>query len=237
MRIRLPRSPLLLALLAGLLVLLLALAPVAWQMLSPPPPPDAADLAPPWQIVSDDRGRVQALGLRLPGATLADAATRWGSDLRMALVETRGQPLALEAYTERWSGGGVNGKLVLATDAPAPALAQWREAAVRHEAVSADSQRWALAEADRDSALRSSIVGLSFVPASRLDAATLTARFGDPSERVDDNDGNQHWLYPERGLAITWHPASGKLVLQVVAPADFERRLSAPLRAAPLVAG
>ncbi len=232
MRLSLPRSPLLLALLAGLLVLLLAFAPVAWQMLRPlpaTPSVPAGAVPPPWQFEHDAQGGVRALGLRLPGATLADAVDRWGSDLRVALVETRNQPLALEAYTDRWSGGGVNGKLVLATDAPASALARWRQAALRHEAVHADSQRWALAEADRDEALRSGIVGLSFVPASRLDETTLTARFGAPDERRDDAEGQQHWLYPARGLAITWQPASGRLVLQWVAPADFERRLRAPL--------
>jgi hypothetical protein len=123
----------------------------------------------------------------------------------------------------------VDGKLTLATDATPAALARWRDAADRHETVNADSQRWALSEIDRDAALRSRIVGLSFVPAARLDEATLRGRFGIPAERRDDALGQQHWLYPERGLAITWQPADGKLVLQLVAPADFDRLLREPL--------
>jgi hypothetical protein len=229
----LPRSPALLAVLAGVLVLVAAFAPALWHMLRPLPPAAADAMPPPWQVELDDQGRVRALGLRLPGATLADAAARWEDDLRMALVETRHQPLALEAYVESWSGGGVNGKLVLATDADAAALARWRDAAGRRETVNADSQRWALAEDDRAQALRSAIAGLSFVPASRPDEAVLLARFGPPTERLDDAQGNQHWLYPERGLALTRQPASGQLVMQLTAPADFERRLRAPLLAAP----
>ena len=71
----------------------------------------------PWQIERGPQGELRAFGLRLPGSTLADAVQRWGDDLQVALIASRGQPLALEAYTERWSGGGITGKLVLATDA------------------------------------------------------------------------------------------------------------------------
>jgi hypothetical protein len=40
-----------------------------------------------------------------------------------------------------------------------------------------------------------------------------------------------HWLYPDRGLAIAWDESSGKAVMQVVAVADFDRRLRVPLLA------
>lgn len=225
------RSPFVWALLAGLLVLLVAFVPVLFGMWRPPAATSpAAGLPPPWQIVEGPGDSVQALGLQLPGATLADAVARWGDDLQVAVIRSDSRPAALEAYTDRWNGGGVAGKLVLATDVPAADLERWRAELPQRDAFDASqATRWPLRPEARAEALRSAVVGLSFVPASRLQADTLRERFGAPDEEVSAADGSRHWLYPARGLAIVRDEASGKVVLQVVAPADFERRLRAPL--------
>ena len=59
----------------------------------------------------------------------------------------------------------------------------------------------------------------------------LQARFGTPAERLAEGERLQHWLYPPQGLAVLLD-AKGREVLQYVAPAEFEARLAAPLRAA-----
>ena len=233
-----PRHPLFWALLAGVAVLVAAFAPVVWQMLRPSAAPAPAPLAlrhelpPPWQIDRGPQGELRAFGLRLPGSTLADAVERWGDDMRVALIANRGGVPALEAYTDRWTGGGVNGKLVLASDAQPAAVMRWTDRSSKRETIDANAQRWALAADDRADALRSAVVGLSFLPASRVDAATLKARFGAPSEELPGEGATTHWLYPDRGLAITFDPGTGKSVMQVVALGDFEARLRAPVVAA-----
>lgn len=228
------RSPLFWASMAGLAVLAAAFAPVVWQMVQPTRQPLAlrSELPAPWQIDRNATGELRAFGLRLPGSTLADAVERWGDDLQVALIESRGKPPALEAYVERWTGAGVNGKLVLATDAQAAAVLRWQERATRHERIDADAQRWGIRPEDRADALRSRIVGLSFLPASKVDAATLQARFGVPAEALAGEGRTHHWLYPDRGLAITWDDVTGKAVVQVVMLADYEARLRAPVQAA-----
>ena len=228
------RSPLFWALAAGVVVLAAAFAPVAWQMLHPAAAPAAGhgELPPPWQIEHGAQGELRAFGLRLPGSTLADAVERWGDDLRVALIANRGRTPALEAYTDRWSGGGVAGKLVLATDAQPAAVTRWTDRSPKRETIDANAQRWALAADDRADALRSAVVGLSFLPASRIDATTLKARFGAPAEEVPGEGGTTHWLYPDRGLAIAFDPTTGKAVMQVVAVGHFEARLRAPVLAA-----
>jgi hypothetical protein len=229
---RFPRSPFLWAVLAGLAVLLAAFVPVLWQMMQPRPVSSVAELPAPWQIERGPQGEVRALGLRLPGSTLADAAARWGDDLQVALIESRGQPLALEAYTDRWQGGGITGKLVLASNAQPAVVQRWKDRSQRRETIDANAQRWALHADDRADALRSGVAGISFLPASRMDAATLRARFGEPAQQLKAADGGLHWLYPDRGLAIAWDESSGRVLLQLVAPADFDARLRAPLAAA-----
>lgn len=230
------RSPFLWAVLAGLAVIAAAFAPVLWQMLNPVPAaaPAAArgGLPAPWQIEPDGQGGLRAFGLRLPGSTLADARALWGDELQVAVIASRGQPAALEAYTDRYSGGGVNGKLVLASDAQPAAVLRWQDRSPRREPIDAHAMRWQLHADDRAEALRAGVAGLSFVPANRLDAATLQARFGTPAEVLAGEGRARHWLYPDRGLAIAWDEGSGRAVMQVVMPADFERRLRAPLRSA-----
>ena len=54
--------------------------------------------------------------------------------------------------------------------------------------------------------------------------------------RMHDGAQVEHWLYPERGLAIALD-AKGRELLQYVAPAEFERRLRAPLLKASPAAG
>lgn len=224
------RSPFWLALAAGVAVLVAAFVPVAWQMMGGrPSPPARSELPPPWQIDHGLHGELRAFGLQLPGSTLADAVRLWGDELQVAVIESRTRPAALEAYTERWTGGAVSGKLVLASDAQDAEVLRWRERARKRETIDADAQRWLLRADDLADALRSRVAGLSFLPASRVDAALLESRFGRPAEVMGGDAAVQHWLYPDRGLAIAWDPGSGKAVLQVVAVGDFERRLRRPL--------
>lgn len=221
---------------AGLAVLVAAFVPVVWQMVVPPPQSAAQPdgLPAPWVITAEGgtAGAMRALGLRLPGSTLRDAQALWGDGMQVALVAHRGQPPALEAYVDRWTGGGVAGKLVLATDARASDLARWQAQSSKREVIDADAQRWRLNAEDRDPALSSAIVGMSFLPASRIDADTLQARFGPPAERVAGEGAVQHWLYPAQGLAIAFDATTGRAVVQLVPLSEFEARLAAPVRAA-----
>ncbi|HNU12270.1 MAG TPA: hypothetical protein PKJ45_13065 [Rubrivivax sp.] len=236
-----PRSPFGWALIAGVVVIAAAFVPVLWQMVaqprgvqapgafSLPAAPAAGRLPAPWQIERDEAGRVHAFGLLLPGSTLGDARELLGVDLQVALLASGSRPLALEAYFERYSGGGVDGKLVLATDADAATLAHWRARAGKRELISEEASRWRLDAADLAEALSTRISGLSFLPAGRIDAATLRARFGEPAEVLPGEGSVQHWLYPQRGLAIAWDEARGRALLQVTTVDTFESRLRVPL--------
>ncbi|HEY6134072.1 MAG TPA: hypothetical protein VIW70_08845 [Rubrivivax sp.] len=223
------------ALLAALLVLLVAFLPALWRTFHAPPaaPHTAQQQGAPWSIEVLAQGGTRVFGLRLPGSTLADALALWGDELQLALMASREQPAALEAYVERPGNGPVSGRLVLSAEAAPEALARWRLRAAKETPVSADTRRITLRADDLAEALRTPLVGIGFIPATQLDAATLRQRFGEPAQRVHeagDATTVEHWLYPERGLAIVLD-AKGRELLQYVAPADFERRLRAPLGA------
>ncbi len=225
------KAPFLIALAAGILSLLIAFAPALWRMLGPAqpvsaaPPPQGA----PWQIERPAPGQTRVFGLDLPGTTLAQTRQRWGEELKFALMAGRDGTVALEAYLEKFEAGGVGGRLLLAYDAPPEALARWREA-LPGTPIESGGRQHALTEAALAELAASPLAGLSFIPAAQLDAAILESRFGTPAERIAGGERLEHWLYPANGLAVVLD-AKGRDVLQYVAPADFERRLAAPLRA------
>jgi len=223
------RSPLLIALAAGVVSLAVAFVPVVWHMLRPGPPAAPAQDAP-WQVAQPAPGQVRVFGLDLPGATLAQARARWGEGLALAVIDDGRGALALEGYVEQFSAGGVTGRLVLAFAADAARLARWRDA-LPGMPTGSGATRHALTEAALQDvpAAPIGLVGLSFVPSAQLDAPTVAARFGEPAERIDEGPQRQHWLYPALGLAVMLD-ADGRDLLQYVAPADFERRLAVPLR-------
>ncbi len=230
------RGPFFIALAAGLLSLLIAFAPAVWRMFQPPPPSTVAPASgAPWQVAMPAPGHSRVFGLDLPGSTLAQVRRRWGDDVQLALIADSEGRLSLEGYVERFEAAGIGGRLLLAFDAEttAAALARWREQLPGLPQPSG-GRRHALNPAALAELAPAALVGLSFIPAAQLDAETLTSRFGAPAERIAGTERIEHWLYPALGLAVALD-AQGRDVLQYTAPADFERRLLAPLRAASAV--
>lgn len=233
LRSRLTRSPFLLALAIGALALVVALTPFAWQVLRGGPVPPPATSAPreaPWAIEQPASGQTRVFGLALPGATYGEARSRWGDDLQGAVIAPPGGTPVLEGYVERFGAGGITGRLLLTFDADPAALARWRDA-TPGAATESGARRHALGDVARAEATAAALVGITFIPAAQLDGDILAARFGQPAERLRENQRLEHWLYPALGLAVALD-SDGKDLLQYVAPGDFEPRLAAPLRAA-----
>ena len=241
------KHPILLALLAGLLVLLVAFAMPLWQMVRGSGPvaavplsthpasstPAAAAQGLPWQVQALPDGLAQVFGL-VPGQdTLAQARARIGDGLQVALVARLGEVGVLEALADPFAAGFVTGRLVLAFEVPAATLARWRARAPRSAPMDAGVRRFALLPADQGEAQTMRLVGLSFVPSVRLTEADVRQRFAAPAQVLPAaSPGGLLLLYPALGLAAAVGPAS-RGVLQYVAPRDFDRLLRAPLLAAP----
>ncbi len=226
------RHPSVFALCAGLVVLLVAFAPALWSAWTAVPGAPlrhgAGASRAPWELDPLADGAVRVAGLRLPGATLAEAVAAWGDSLQIALMATRGEPAALEAAVDNAYLGPVSGRLVFTAGVAPQTLRRWREHAAKEQPVSADTRRVILRAEDRTEAVHSTIVGIGFIPSAQLDAQTLRQRFGDPAEVLQAGEPVEHWLYPERGLAIMLD-TNGRELLQFVAPSEFDRRLRAPL--------
>jgi hypothetical protein len=224
------KRPLLLALAITAAGLLLSLLPTLWHVFTAAPGASAPPAqGTPWQVAVPAPGQSAVFGLRLPGSTLGEARARWGEDMAAAVLVDAGGALSLEAYVERLDAGGVQGRLVLSFETTAGQLPAWRETLPR-EPTPSGGWRHQLNAAALQALAPAALVGLGFIPAAQLDAAVLSARFGEPAARVPVGEHQQHWLYPTQGLAIVLDDR-GRELLQYVAPADFERRLAAPLQA------
>ena len=227
------KHPALLALGAGLIVLLAAFAAPLWQMWrGAGAAPATASSGLPWQAQARGDGTLAAFGLVLGRDTLADAQTLLGDNLTVALVARLGEVGALEALADPLAAGFVTGRLVLAFDVPAADLRRWRDSAPRSQVMSDGLRRFELRAADRAAARRMPLVGLSFVPAVLLSEADVRQRFGPPASTQAVGAGTLVLRYPTIGMAATVGAAS-RGVLQYVAPRDFEARLGASAASAP----
>lgn len=220
-------------------VLLIVLAVLSLPALQPDPPEAASARAGwPWEVEPHPGGGTTVLGLTVGGSAasrLDDAQALWPQEvMRVALLADRdGRAQALEAYLESVRVGGLQGKLVLTAGGEPAVLAAWAQRATRSEPLPSGARQLTLAADDLAEARRQPLAGLVFLPSARLDEATLQQRFGAPELRLASPDGAVHLLYPAKGVAIGLDPqVRERPVLQYVAPADFEARLHAPLRAA-----
>ncbi|MEY4752883.1 MAG: hypothetical protein RJA44_558 [Pseudomonadota bacterium] len=219
------------ALATMLLALTLLVAALAWPLLVSRPQNGGAAAQHhelPWQIEPQPQGGSRVFGLEPGRTSLREARERWGDDLQIAILTARGEAGALEAAVDNFRAGFVTGKLILSFETQPATLAQWRERALKREVIEGSTTlRERLHPDDLTAALPLPLVGLTFIPSVHLDADTVRQRFGEPAGR-HALGAQQHWLYPERGLAVTLDP-QGRELLQYVAPREFEARLMRPL--------
>lgn len=229
------QKPWVLALAAGVIVLLVALALPLLRMAGGGGGLGEEDGAPrtglPWQVSRLPDGRAQVFGLEPGRDTLAQVQARLGDGLQVALVARLGETGALEALADPFVAGFIAGRLVLAFDVPPAQLRAWAAGATSSEPMDGGARRFKLRAEHRQQAQQAQLVGLSFIPAVRLTEGDVRQRFGAPAETLAQPGAAQVLLYPELGLSISVAPGQ-RGVLQYVAPRDFSQRLRAPLLAA-----
>lgn len=196
--------------------------------------PDASRT--PWQVRVLENGGSQVMGLQLGphASTLGDAKRVLAGardDLQIAVIASPNEAGALEAYQDTASAGGLAGKLVLSVALDADSLRRLKRQAVKVEPLESGARRYSLPEAELAALWQLPISGITFIPSTQLDAATVSQRFGTPAQRIRGNEHLEHWLYPSIGLSLALD-TQGREVLQYVAPAQFERLREPLLRTA-----
>lgn len=206
-------------------------------------PAATSPLSPPWQVEQLPEGASRVAGLVLggsagpgaqgqtAGATLAEVQALWPQQLEVAVVAAPGELGTLEALVDPAQLGGIAGKLVVSLAATPGEIERLKAGAAKVAFMESTTRKFTLSADDLDGMRHAPVTALAFVPQAQLDEDTVRQRFGVPAQRVDGAGGVRHHLYPALGLDVAINP-KGKDVLQYVAPAQFEQRLRAPLKAA-----
>lgn len=182
----------------------------------------------PWDIQVDASGNTRVFGLTLGGSTLAEARQTFGVQDELSLFVSAGNRLDFESYFQRVYLSGIRADLVvkLVVDEDTADAMFKRGARISH--LSGGIKKVTLAKQDL-AALEKAPVGLiTYLPAADLEPSLIASRFGEPSRRIGETTGVEHWLYPDRGLDIAVHP-EGREVIQYVPPSMFDALIVAPL--------
>ena len=184
----------------------------------------------PWQIDVLDDGTTRVFGLRIGVSRLADASAALGDDMELAIIASTDveEVGSLEMYYGHYRAGLLSGKLILHTATSEDRLKTWRDNAEKSDYMpSGYAKKYTLSAGDKPQVLQETISGITFIPAVNLDEEIVLARFGEPTERIEQ-PGTMHYLYPEKGLEIAVNERS-KEVMQYVSPKSFDS-LVQPLR-------
>ena len=200
---------------ALLLVILVAIGLVFFQ--GDEPGSDAPVTGLPWQIDTLPDGYTRVFGITPGRTTLGEAIALLGEDMKLAIIAAPDETGVLEAYYSHFSAGPITGKLILTLYLAPGELTALRARAIRD----GGTRRYRLHPDDLTLADAAAVRVISFMPSFNLDAEIVQARFGTPAATVEADPGQQHWLYPEKGLDLILN-ADGREVLQYLSPAGFD---------------
>ena len=155
-----------------------------------------------------------------------------GADGALTLFCSPEGDISLEAYFERLFISGLKANLVLNPELDPLEAEALYERGQRVSQLGSGTQKVELAALDRERAAAAPIRLITYLPTADLEPELLARLFGEPARRIAEADSDiEHWLYPEKGLDIAVDPGR-KEVFQYVAPREFQRLVTDPLRAA-----
>lgn len=182
----------------------------------------------PWLISVDDTGALTVFELTLEQSTLADARRVFKEDGKINLFVSPEEEYTVEAYFERLFLSGLKADIVIKLTLDEATVKGMYDRGERVSKMGSGDKKVSLAADDSASLADARIENIAFIPAADLNEKLLVGRFGEPTEKIAEESGITHWLYPDKGLDIAVNP-EGKEVFQYVSPGRFNE-LAEPLR-------
>jgi len=194
--------------------------------------PNETNPRPPLWDIQVESGQLSILGLALNESLLKQASASFKSMPDTALFTTRQHPgmpvpaMHLEAYFEDLFNAGDS--IIISLNSDSELLNIIKKQAYQPKLFPNDTIRVGIKGDLMNAVQLLSIRSITIVAGEQVDIKAFEARFGKPSQLIDDGKGNAHVMYPALGLDFI-QPSEGRHVLQFVAPEQFERQLLAPL--------
>jgi len=175
----------------------------------------------PWLISISDSGELTAFNLTLGKSTLKDALREFGDTGSIILYVKKDGKKVVEAYFQKIIISGFRANFVLTMQLSDEQLDEIYKRGARVSKGGDGTKRVDLAGKDLVFIENQPIGHITYLPYSNLDDDVVAARFGEPAQRIEEESGTVHWLYPEKGLDIAMNP-NGKEVFQYLPPNRFD---------------
>ncbi len=176
----------------------------------------------PWQIENLPDGSTRVFGVILGQTTLGEAVANLGTDMELAVMDSKGEAASLEMYYGQYRAGLLSARLVLAADVDDDTINSMRANAVERQVLETGTRKYVLNVADHEKAYNAVIKTIACVPAVNLDHDIIIKRFGEPANIILTDNRLSHYLYPDKGLDVILSD-DAREVLQYVAPKEFTR--------------
>lgn len=182
----------------------------------------------PWQIDINPAGFSRVFGITLGETTLQEANSIFHDSAEVSLFVSPMEQYKVEAYFDKVILGGFSAKIVLVINLPQDQLATMYARGSRVSSLGSGRKKVTIAQEDLIQVMLSPVASLTYLTHARVDDDFMIKRFGEPSHRVQEQNGGViHWLYPERGLDVVLNDR-GNAVFQYISPGLFDE-LMAPL--------
>lgn len=183
----------------------------------------------PWNISHPTPDSTRVLGVTLGVTSLNDVEKSFKEQSEISLFKPTEGKLSVEAFYDEVNFNGLKAKIVMNIAVPEGELQGMYQRGLRlNSGVSGKHITMAFDDLARVRTLP--VITLTYMPNVRLEESVFTKRFGEPAQRIRENDSEVvHWLYPNHGLDIAVS-SKEKPLLQYVSVKDFDQ-LRAPLLA------
>ncbi|MEN9503002.1 MAG: hypothetical protein RI964_2287 [Pseudomonadota bacterium] len=157
----------------------------------------------PWQVTLSSQGNPQVFHLEVGKSTLKDAIEHIHDFPETAVFAHESGKRTLEAYFGKQKIGLFDAKIVLDLQIDDALLTKFQQNTTKHEGMASGMWKHTLAEGDVQVANGLPIRKLVYIPSVDYSADIITARFGEPAERLSSSaSGVELWCYPAKGLLI-----------------------------------
>ncbi|WP_018233989.1 hypothetical protein [Thioalkalivibrio thiocyanodenitrificans] len=216
------------------LLALPVLALVMWWLGGTPRETHFDDL--PWQVAVSPDGRTsEVFGVTLGETHLGALRDKLHLIPSLGLFVHPDGTRSLEAYFGAVKLGPFQANLVVILDADDWALARMTADGMSDKPMPSGARRLNLSASNAAAAMALPIREITYVPRASYDQEIALRRFGEPDQRLPTPDGDQYWLYPDKGMVLMLSE-NGRDMLHYAPPPHFDEVRARILRSEALEA-
>jgi hypothetical protein len=195
-----------------------------WLLLSIIPDQRAGVRLYPWEVSRDSAGRTRVFDLSIGDSTLADAQALLGEDGEVNLFVNPDGSHSVEVYFDDIYLSNIRADWILTLDLEPERLAAMYDRGLRVSKTGSGSRKVKMKPEDVETLGGEAIGTLTYLPWKQLEARDIEGNFGPPAERVTEDSGVVHWLYPDKGMDIA-RDTNGGVVIQYLNADDYAQAI------------